>query len=78
MEWCSETVTIFIILFCHQVKMTQVTAYLKVMKMRGGSGKKDRVVLRDSHCIHHPVLPQSKNYPGYGLSEGKENAGRST
>jgi hypothetical protein len=38
-----------ITLFCHQVKMTQVTASLKVKKMRGGPGKKDGVVLRDSH-----------------------------
>jgi hypothetical protein len=54
--------------------MTQVTASLKVKKMRGGAGKKNGVVPRDSHCIYHPVLPPSKNDPGYGLSEGEENA----
>ncbi len=32
-------------------QVTQVTASLKVKKMRGGPGKKDGVVLRDSHCF---------------------------
>ncbi len=76
MEWCPETVTVTVTLFCHRVKMTLVTASLKVKKMRGGSGKKDGVVPRDSHCLYHSTLPPSKNDPGYGLSKGKENAGR--
>jgi hypothetical protein len=56
--------------------MTQVTASLKVKKIRGGPRKIDGVVTRDSHCIYHLVLTPSKNDPGYGLSESKENAGR--
>jgi hypothetical protein len=40
MERYSETVTVFIALFCHQVKMTQVTASLKLKKLRGGPFKK--------------------------------------
>jgi hypothetical protein len=63
MEWCSETVTVFITLFCHHVKMTQVTASLKVKKMRGGPVKKmewcpETVTVFITLFCHHVKMTQ--------------------
>jgi hypothetical protein len=55
MEWCSETVTVFIQLGLPPSKNDPGTASLKVKKCGEARGKKDEVVLGDSHCIYSGV-----------------------